>query len=147
MVSLGAETPPTELAERTIHAYAGVGSALQLALPIPYSPKVNRCALALSQIIDGEVTELLFRSDFGSTPVTQPVGSGRQRKKIQAWGTVDGTLETITSHRRLAFTLYETHFGYPVFCMVRQDQEALMLDHWQKFTRSIAFSGNALSPA
>lgn len=134
-IMLGAETPPSELAERIIYAYAGVGTALSLASAIPYSPKVNRCALALSQVINGEVTALHFTSDLGSVPVMEPVGIGRQRGTKQAWGTVDGTLETITSHRRLAFTLYESHFGYPVTCVVRPDQEPMMFEHWRKFVR------------
>jgi len=135
MLTLGAQTSPNEFAERTVHAYAGVGTALALDSPIPHSPKVNRCALLLSQIIDGEVTALHFTSELGSVPVRQPVGLGNQRKRTQGWGTVDGTLETITSHRRLAFTLYESHFGYPVLCMARHDQEATMLQYWRKFVR------------
>lgn len=135
MIKLGAETPLNEFAERTIHAYAGVGTALALRQPIPHSPKVNRSALALSQIIDREVTVLHFTTDLGSVPVTEPVGLGRQRRRTQAWGTIDGMLDTITRHRRLAFTLYENHFGYGVTCFARQDQEQTMVDHFGKFVR------------
>ena len=63
------------------------------------------------------------------------VGGGRHRKTTQAWGTVDGRLETLPSHCGLAFTLYENHFGYRVTCHVRQDQAQDMLDHWRKFVR------------
>jgi hypothetical protein len=134
-LTLAAETAHLEIAERIVHAYANVGTALSLHQPIPYSPKVNSSAQALSQLIDGDITALYFTTDLGSVSVTEPVGVGRHRKKTQAWGTVDGMLETITSHRRLAFTLYENHFGLGVTCIVRQDQEQDMLDHWRKFVR------------
>ncbi len=103
-VVIAVETGQPEVGERIVHAYASVGIALALEQPIPYSPKVNRCAMALSQVIDGEVTALSFTTDLGSIEVTRPVGAGAQRKKVQAWGSVDGMLETITSHRRLALT-------------------------------------------
>lgn len=135
LMAITAETPQPEVAERIVRAYASVGTALALEEPIPYSSKVNRCALALSQVIDGEVTALHFTTDLGSVVVPRPVGSGARGKRVQAWGTVDGTVETITSHRRLAFILYEVHFGYGVHCIVRQDQEAEMLVLWRKFVR------------
>lgn len=134
-LTLAAETASLEVAERIVHAYANVGTALSFHQPIPYSRKVSQTAQALSQLIDGDITALHFTTDLGSIPVTEPVGVGRQRKKMQAWGTVDGMLETITRHRRLAFTLYENHFGYGVTCVVRQDQEQVMVDHWGKFVR------------
>lgn len=133
IIAVTAKTAQPEVAERIVHAYANVGTALSFERPIPYSRKVNKSALALSQMIDGEVTALYFTTDLGSIPVTQPVGVKRQRKRTQAWGTVDGMLETITSHRHLAFTLYESHFGFAVQCIVRQEQEAIMLKHWRKF--------------
>ena len=132
---LTAETIDIEVAERIVHAYANVASALAFHQPIPYSRKVSQTAQALSQLLHDDVTALHFTTDFGSIPVTEPVGSKRQRKSTQAWGTVDGTLETITSHSRLAFTLYESHFGYAVLCVVRHEQEQIMLDHWRKFVR------------
>jgi len=134
-LTLTAETTHIDVAERIVHAYANVASALAFHQPIPYSRKVSQTAQALSQLLDGDVTALHFTTDFGSVPVTEPVGSRRQRQRTQAWGTVDGMLETITSHSRLAFTLYESHFGYGVLCIVRQDQEQTMLDHWRKLVR------------
>jgi len=135
IVAIAAETAHPEIAERIVHAYANVGTALSLEQPIPYSSKVNRCALALSQVIDGEVTALHFTTDLGSVPVTRPVGIGSRGKRVQAWGTVDGVIETITSHRRLAFILYDIHFAHPVNCVVRSDQEAEMLALWRKLVR------------
>jgi hypothetical protein len=135
LIVVAAETAQPEVAERIVHAYVNVGTALAFEQPIPYSSKVNRCALALSQIIDGEVTALHFTTDLGSVPVTRPVGVGPRGQRVQAWGTVDGTVETITSHRRLAFILYEAHFGHAVNCIVGQDQEAEMLALWRKHVR------------
>jgi hypothetical protein len=58
-----------------------------------------------------------------------------REKKLQAWGTVDGTVETLTSHRRLEFILYDAHFDHPVHCVVRHEQEAIMLQMWRKLVR------------
>ena len=135
VTAIAAETAQPEIAERIVLAYISIGTALALEQPIPYSPKVNRCAIALSQVIDGDVTALRFTADHDSVPITRPVGIGARGKRVQAWGTVDGTVETITSHRRLAFVLYDVHFEHAVNCIVRQDQEAEMLALWNKFVR------------
>jgi hypothetical protein len=134
-MTIAGEAMQPELVERTTRAYASVGTALAFGEPVPYSARVNRCALALSQVITGEVTALEFTTDLGSVLVPQAVGIASPGKRLQAWGTVDGTVETLTSHRRLAFILYEAHFGYPVRCIVRHEQEAIMLQMWRKFVR------------
>lgn len=129
------DAPLPELVERTVRAYASVATALALSEPIPYSPKVNRCALALSQVIDGDITALQFATDLGSVLVPHAVGGGPRGKRIAAWGTVDGKVETLTSHRRLEFIVYDVHFNRPVHCLVHQEQEGLMLNLWRKFVR------------
>jgi hypothetical protein len=133
--TIAGEAMQPEVVERIVRAYASVGTALALGEPIPYSAKVNRCALVLSQVINGEVTALQFTTDLGSVLVPQAVGIGPRGKRMQAWGTVDGTVETLTSHRRLAFVLYDAHFDYPVSCILRQEQEATMLQMWRKLVR------------
>jgi hypothetical protein len=134
-MTITGEAMPPELVERTTRAYASVGTALAFGEPIPYSTKVNRRALALSQVINGEITALEFATDFGSVLVPQAVGIALRGKRLQAWGTVDGTVETLTSHRRLEFILYDTHFDHPVHCIVRHEQEAIMLQMWRKLVR------------
>jgi hypothetical protein len=134
-MTIAGEAMQPELVERTTRAYASVGTALAFGEPIPYSTKVNRRALALSQVIHGEITALEFATDFGSVLVPQAVGIASRGKRLQAWGTVDGTVETLTSHRRLEFILYDTHFDHPVHCIVRHEQEAIMLQMWRKFVR------------
>jgi len=57
-MSIAGEAMQPELVERITRAYASVGTALAFGEPIPYSAKVNRCALALSQVINGEITAL-----------------------------------------------------------------------------------------
>ena len=64
-MSIAGEAMQPELVERITRAYASVGTALAFGEPIPYSAKVNRCALALSQIINGEITALEFTTDLG----------------------------------------------------------------------------------
>jgi hypothetical protein len=133
--TIAGEAMQPELVERIVRAYASVGTALALGEPIPYSAKVNRCAFALSQVINGEVTALQFITDLGSVLVPHAVGIASRGKKLQAWGTVDGTVETLTSHRQLEFILYDAHFDHPVHCIVRHEQEAIMLQMWRKFVR------------
>lgn len=135
LIAITAETTQPEVGERIVHAYASVGNALAFETPIPYSPSVNRHAMALSQMINGEVTALAFTTALGDVEVTRPVSTASQRKKVYSWGAIDGRLETLTSHRRLAFTLYEHHFGTPVTCTAHKDQEELMVKYWQKYVR------------
>lgn len=93
----------------------------------------GRCRIRLLQ--KGEITALEFTTDLGSVLIPQAVGIAPRGKRLQAWGTVDSTVETLTSHRQLEFILYDVHFDHPVHCAVRHKQEAIMLQMGRKFVR------------
>lgn len=124
-----------EPVERVVSAYGAVGSALSLSKAIPYSTNVARHARALTDILNGKITRLRFETDQAYAEVTKTVQEKREPTAQPAWGTVKGTVQTLTNRRRVFFTLYDALFDQAVRCFLGSGREDQMRNAWGRRVR------------
>lgn len=116
-----------------VAAYGQVGQAMQQHERIPFSERVSKPATQLVRMLGSRIravrlvtpeAEYLVRA--GMTPDEQWAGLR------YSLGTVTGTVETLSSHGRLRFVLYDVHFGRAVTCYLTPGQEEMMRNLWRK---------------
>jgi hypothetical protein len=131
--------------ERVVHAYEEVGRAAARRLPIPYSPAVRAAVSDIIGVINGRVTSVGFETeDEGAEVFSGPPGidaaTSTQAPVIPvpvsgaSLGAVRGRIETVSRHKGLRFTLYESSSGRAVSCYLTPGPaaEELMRDMWGK---------------
>lgn len=129
LATIRGEAEQDEDVERVVRAYASVGRALERSEAVPYSPRVVRAAESIRQMLNGKITSIQFEAM--SEVATVASGTPEQgRAFLGAYGSVEGRVETLTSRRRLRFTLYDSLRDQAVFCYLQQDQGELIRDAW-----------------
>jgi len=122
----------TQVVENVVGAYEQVGDALANGREVPFSDTVKRHANALTKVLNGKVTSIRFetpqREYFISTKV-----EGEKTEPIKfSHGTVRGTIETLTKHKHLSFTLWDSLFNKAINCYVKEGEEENMRNVWGK---------------
>jgi len=116
-----------------VNAYEEVGDFLQTGHNIPYSTTVQKYAKDLISVLDGGVTEVRFQTPAKDIIiVSKPVGAGQVTQLKYAWGSVKGTVETLSMRKKLSFTLWDSLYDKPVSCYFKEGQEDTMRDAWGK---------------
>ena len=118
--------------EKVVQAYEVIGEAIEKDEPIPYSTSIADEARAITQILNGKITSIeMSTEDFGVS-IEKSLEIEGEYDKEYSYGTVTGTVETLSKHGRLRFVLYDSLFNRAVICYLNQDQHSLMLDAWDK---------------
>lgn len=129
--SLSPDTIP-----KIVLAYASVGNALETGQSIPYSEKVARHAHAITNVLDGKITAIRFRTATSQATIASTFAG--ERSLQYALGRVKGVIHTVSDRRRLRFTLYDALFDRAITCYITEDQEGLIRSAWRK---RVAVSG------
>ena len=135
--------------EKVVRAYEEVGSALQFESPFPYSARVRDPAVNLTRQIGSRIesirfetarTDSLVRQALTKTPPLAPqprieVAIPPALGNRQAYGIVDGIVETLSHRLGLRFVLYDSIFDKSVSCYLVPGYEEIMRDVWGRTAR------------
>lgn len=121
-----------EAVEKIVRGYAAVGRSLERDEPVPYSNRVERAARKLTEALNGAVTAVRFETPEESATVISPSATVETQKHLQAYGAIEGRVQTLTSHGGLRFVLYDALFGKAVYCYLEAGNEELMRGAWDR---------------
>lgn len=121
-----------EAVEKIVRGYAAVGQSLERGEPVPYSKKVESAAQKLTEVLNGAVTAVRFETPEESATVVSPSATVETQRHLQAYGAVEGRVQTLTSHGGLRFVLYDALFGKAVYCYLEAGYEELMRGAWDR---------------
>lgn len=127
-----AESADANASALVIRAYADVGRALQRHQPPPYSPAVRQRASAIVKHIGKNITSIRFETPDEDITVVAHDRESQSPDLLRAYGTVAGRIQTLSSRKRLGFTLYDSLFDKAVNCYLRADQVDLIRDKWDR---------------
>lgn len=124
-------SPARSAVPRVVRAYGVVGDSMAKGKIIPYSEGVSRAAQSILRVLDGRVTSIAFlTADSESVVMRRPTDQGARPAIRYSLGTVTGTVETLSRHTGLKFTLYDDLFDRAVPCYPSPGQEDLLRDVW-----------------
>lgn len=118
-----------------VTAYALVGKSLQFSRPMPYTERVKRPAVALTELLDNKITSLRFETPDEDIVIASHYIEGGIPEVNQpryAFGAVKGIVETLSRRRGVRFTLYDTLFERPISCYLAEGEEDQIKDYWGK---------------
>ncbi len=117
--------------EHVVSAYATVGRSLEYRERIPYSSKVTKEAEEIASILNGRIVAVRFETaEADSTIVSATTDKPTVRAYHNAYGAVEGRVQTLTSRRGWRFTLYDSLYDRGVTCYLTPEQEDMMRGVW-----------------
>lgn len=131
-ITVSGVSTQAEAVARVSRAYVIVGQSLAAQQPIPFSSAVVRAATDLTKVLDDQVTSLRFESGDESAIVTVGEINRQPAKRVGAYGSVEGRIETLTSRKGPGFTLYDSIHDRPVRCDLRDDQRDMVREAWDR---------------
>jgi hypothetical protein len=136
MTAQGNGTEPDQV-DRAVRSYALVGKALRDGSTDALSKAVRTPALGISKVIGNGVSAALFETPEDDFKVTEPTATPTKRAPdlIRALGAVTGRIQTLSSRSALRFTLYDRLYGRAVSCYLKEGQEEMARDAWDKYAR------------
>lgn len=124
--------------QETRRDYLTVARRLEAGEPILFPRNISDSALALRRpvavgnsdtalrLAAGEDEVLIFKqADENST-------FRRRSTATTAYGSIEGRIQTLSSRRGLEFTLFDTLFDKAVTCRLREGEEHLVADKWNR---------------
>lgn len=130
VATLRAVTDSPEKADQAIQVYEQVGQALSDGLLVPFSKKIDDSARALVGILGGGITSIKLETASLDSLITSAPPALAARAISDAYGAVEGRIQTLTNRASLRFTLYDTLHDKGVSCYLDADQEELMRGLW-----------------
>lgn len=123
--------------DRVVRSYAEVGRGLRDGTTHAFSKPIRGPALALGKVLGNGVRAVLFETPDDDVKVTDVEIPAVKRAPdlIRALGAVTGRIQTLTSRTSLRFTLYDRLYGRAVSCYLREGQEEMARDAWDKYAR------------
>lgn len=118
--------------ESVVTAYEQVGDALATGRAIPFSETIRKHSAALTNLIDGKITGIRFETPSKDFFISGKVEGEKVAPMKLTYGTVKGTIETLSKHKKLSFTLWDSVFNKPVHCYFKAGEEDNMRDVWGK---------------
>jgi hypothetical protein len=118
--------------ERVVRAYGEVGQALERNEVIAYSRTVDKEARQLLKVLQGGRVEALRFETAEIDAIISAEPEGRPRSTvIEAYGAIEGRVQTLSRHGGLRFTLYDTLNNRAVSCYFAEDfDQELMRNAW-----------------
>lgn len=124
------EAEKPEYVEQICREVVTLGRALQQHAALPYSEKVVAEARGLTAILNGRVTAITLETPdedvtiYGGPQGEAPVAT------LQAYGAIEGRVETLSRRGGLRFTLFDTLHDRAISCYLQEGQQSLMRDAW-----------------
>jgi len=119
--------------ERVVRAYDAIGDSLEQGKLIPYSKEVVKNAVAITSVLNGQITSVDFITDGQSHSIYQPVApETAETGKIYSLGVITGEVRAIWSLPRLRIAVYDSLFGRLVHCYLDKDQKEKAREIWGK---------------
>lgn len=115
---------------RVIDAYEQVGDSISSGKQIPFSEPVRRSAEAITKVINHKITAVRFETQDHDYQISAKFEKGKDVHTKYTYGSVKGTIETLSNHKTLNFTLYDSLFNYPVHCYFKEGEEDQMRGVW-----------------
>lgn len=115
-----------------MQAYAAIGRDLQVGREPAYPPDIRQHARAIIRQIGANITSVRFETPDEDVTIG---GHGEVTEapiQYRAFGAVGGRVQTVSSWRRLGFTLYDSIFDRGVSCYLQAAQQHLIADKWDK---------------
>lgn len=127
-----ARSSDVEAIGRVIRAYVATGRSLEEGRPIPYSNKVRKPADSIVSILNSRITSIRFETSEEEAVVVSASAKVDAPRYRQAYGAVEGRVQTLTSRGALRFALYDYVYGRAVTCYLSEGQEEMMRGVWDK---------------
>jgi hypothetical protein len=120
--------------EQVVRAYGNVGQALERNDVIAYSRTVEKEARELLKVLQGGRVETLRFETPETDAIISAAPEDRPRSATtEAYGAVEGRIQTLSRHGGLRFTLYDTLNNRAVSCYVAEDFDQELMRHaWGK---------------
>ncbi len=131
-ITFAAQGVEEETVEKIVRGYATVGRSLETGEAIPYSRKVETAARRLTSVLNGTVTAVRFETPEETATVVSPSAKVEAQRHLQAYGAVEGRVQTPTSRGGLSFVLYDSMFDKAVRCYLQAGGEELMRGAWDR---------------
>ena len=133
----------TEAVHRVVRGYERVGESLQRCRPVPFGPKVSVPAKRIARLVNASIPSVRFETaarDFIVRARGEPVKASkdiqRDSSSHEAWGMIEGRVQTVTTRGSFRFTLYDSVFDRAVSCYLSPEHGPTeMLDLWDKMAR------------
>ncbi|MCY4085407.1 MAG: hypothetical protein OXG37_00610 [Actinomycetia bacterium] len=130
-MTFGARGSEEETIKKVIRGFATVGRSLESGEAIPYSQKVESAARGLTAALNGAVTAVRFETSEVAAAVKSSAYVEAERS-LQAYGAVEGRVQTLTSRGGLNFVLYDSVYGRAVRCFLEPGREETMRGAWDR---------------
>ena len=131
-----AELEARSSVERVVEAYDSLAATLEKGDLTGYAPKIVKEVNGLTEILNGKVEAIVFQSARREIVIRKREQPGAVRWQpthpVEAYGAIEGRVQTLTSRGGLRFTLYDILHDRAVSCYLLEGQEHLMLDIWGK---------------
>ena len=133
----------TEAVHRVVRGYERIGQSLQRCRPVPFGPEVSVPANRIAALVNGRIPSVRFETAARDYIVRARAEPAEASSDIQgdcssheAWGMIEGRVQTVTTRGSLRFTLYDSVFDRAVSCYLGPEHgPAEMLDVWDKMAR------------
>jgi hypothetical protein len=112
-------------------AYEAIGDALERRAQVPYSVRVQRQVLALTNVLNDHVLALRLETanrDYTILREGQPQEARPQ--PLVTLGAVEGRIQALSNRRSLRFTLYDTLDDHAVACYLTPGEEGMIRMLW-----------------
>jgi hypothetical protein len=115
-------------------AIVAIGRDLEADREPAYPPEIRRHARMIRQQIGPRITSIRFETPDEDVTIRPREGVTPDEEAAQfvAFGAIAGRIQTVSSRRRLGFTLYDSIFDRGVNCYLGADQQHLVADKWDK---------------
>lgn len=131
----------TDKVETVVRAYETMGERLSRAEALPFSPAVQQRARGLVNLIGGKIEFIRFETDQRDALIRRESAAALlappEASAEDAYGAVEGAVETLTRRGGLRFTLYDIVNNKAVSCYLSPGHEDIMRDVWGK--RAVVF--------
>ena len=142
----------TQAAQKVVHAYTVVGSALENHTPVTVSRRVRRAANKLVSIQDKRVRAVRFETAEKDSVI--PTGQSEPPRLLSApkskamtvmegpsgalavittspsFGAIQGRIQTLSNRGTLRFTVYDLLYDKAVGCYISEGREQLLRNVW-----------------
>jgi hypothetical protein len=84
--------------------------------------------------LNGKITSIRFETPIEDVMISgHYLGSGEQGKlPVYSFGTIKGTVQTLSRRRGVRFTVYDAIFDRAISCYLKEGQEDEIKDYWGK---------------
>jgi hypothetical protein len=126
-----AEVDTPETVERLEQGYLQVARSIRADKTLVSIPtRILKPAQAIVSALNGNITGARFEAGGETVEIASASATGGTAPRIGAHGSLLGRVETLSSHKRLRFTLYEALRGDPIRCYFKENLFEQVRNAW-----------------